>query len=301
MEQVHASKISSKVNNDSQAKVKVKKGSGIKALQYAVLIIVAIFMAFPIVWIFSNSLKTLNGISEFPPKLIPAQPQWQNYAEVLKNSNTLIYLRNSLILIIGNTVGTLVSSAVVAYPLARMKFKGVNTIFAIILATMMVPTVTTIIPQFLLFRQFGWLDTFLPLIIPSFFAYPYNVFLFRQFFKTIPKSIDESAMIDGCNRWQIFTKILVPISRPIFFTVGVLSAIYWWNELFTPLVFINSDNLKPLTLGALSSFQVHGATNLTAWNLQMAMAMIMAVPPMVLYLFANKFLVAGMKTSGLKD
>jgi multiple sugar transport system permease protein len=301
MEQVQASKLNSKVKNESNVKIKMKKGSGTKIVQYALLIIVAIFMAFPIIWIFSNSLKTLNGISEYPPRLIPTHPQWENYVEVLKNGNTLTYLRNSLILIIGNTVGTLISSAVVAYPLARMRFKGAGVIFAIILATMMVPTVTTIIPQFLLFRQFGWLDTFLPLIIPSFFAYPYNVFLFRQFFKTIPRSIDESAMIDGCNRWQIFTKILVPISKPIFITVGVLSAIYWWNELFTPLVFINSENLKPLTIGALSSFKVHGATNLTAWNLQMAMAMIMAIPPMVLYLFANKFLVAGMKTSGLKD
>jgi multiple sugar transport system permease protein len=301
MEQVRAYKLNTKINSKSQVNKKKKRGRGAKLFQYILLIIVAIFMAFPILWIFSNSLKTLIGISEYPPKFIPSNPQWVNYVEVLKNGNTLIYLRNSLILIIGNTVGTLISSAIVAYPLARMRFKGASIIFAIILATMMVPTVTTIIPQFLLFRSFGWLDTFLPLIIPSFFAYPYNVFLFRQFFKTIPKSIDESAMIDGCNRWQIFTKILVPISKPIFITVGVLSAIYWWNELFTPLVFINSENLKPLTIGVLSSFKVHGATNLTAWNLQMATAMIMAIPPMILYLFANKFIVAGMKTSGLKD
>ncbi|QGQ46477.1 carbohydrate ABC transporter permease [Metabacillus sediminilitoris] len=283
----------------SQTKNKQERSR--KILQYSILIIVAIFMMFPILWIFSNSLKTLNGISQYPPKLIPDNPQFQNYVEVIKNSNTLIYLKNSIILIVGNTIGTLLSSAIVAYPLARMNFKGVNAIFAIILATMMVPTVTTIIPQFLLFRQLGWLDSFLPLIIPSFFAYPYNVFLFRQFFKTIPKSIDESAMIDGCTRWQVFTKILVPISKPIFITVGVLSAVYWWNELFTPLIFIDSENLKPLTVGALTSFKVQGATNLTAWNLQMAMAMIMAIPPMILYLFASRFLVEGVKTSGLKD
>lgn len=272
-----------------------------KMIQYLILIVVAIFMIFPIFWIFSNSLKTLTGISKFPPEFLPSNPKFENYVEVLKNSNTLIYLRNTLILIIGNTVGTLISSSLVAYPLARMNFRGRNLIFAIILATMMVPTVTTIIPQFIIFREFGWLNSFLPLIVPSFFAYPYNVFLFRQFFLTIPKSLDESAMIDGCNRWQIFIKVLVPIAKPIFITVGVLSAIYWWNELFTPLIFIDSENLKPLTIGALSSFKVPGTTNMTAWNLQMAMAVIMAIPPMILYLVANKYLVEGIKTSGLKD
>lgn len=272
-----------------------------KMIQYLILIVVAIFMIFPIFWIFSNSLKTLTGISKFPPEFLPSNPKFENYVEVLKNSNTLIYLRNTLILIIGNTVGTLISSSLVAYPLARMNFRGRNLIFAIILATMMVPTVTTIIPQFIVFRELGWLDSFLPLIVPSFFAYPYNVFLFRQFFLTIPKSLDESAMIDGCNRWQIFIKVLVPIAKPIFITVGVLSAIYWWNELFTPLIFIESENLKPLTIGALSSFKVPGTTNMTAWNLQMAMAVIMAIPPMILYLVANKYLVEGIKTSGLKD
>lgn len=284
-----------------QAKLRLKNSKKIKTIQYIILIIVAVFMVFPILWILSSSLKTLTGISQFPPKLIPDHPQFQNYIDVLKSGNTLIYLRNTIILIVGNTVGTLISSSVVAYPLARIKFIGSKTMFAIILATMMVPTVTTIIPQFILFRSFGWLNSFLPLIVPSFFAYPYNVFLFRQFFKTIPKSIDESAMIDGCNRWQIFTKILIPISKPIFITIAVLSAVYWWNELFTPLIFINSDNLKPLTVGALSSFFVKGSTNLTAWNLQMAFAMIMAIPPMLLYLFASKYLGEGIKTSGLKD
>jgi len=278
-----------------------RKTNKTKIIQYSILIVVAIFMIFPIFWIFSNSFKTLTGISKFPPEFLPSNPKFENYVEVLKNSNTLIYLRNTLILIVGNIVGTLISSSIVAYPLARMNFKGRNFIFAIILATMMVPTVTTIIPQFIIFRKLGWLDSFLPLIVPGFFAAPYNVFLFRQFFLTIPKSLDESAMIDGCNKWQIFIKVLVPIAKPIFITVGVLSAIWWWNELLTPLIFIDSENLKPLTIGALSSFKVPGATNMNAWNLQMAMAVIMAIPPMILYLVANKYLVEGIKTSGLKD
>ncbi|WP_314066690.1 carbohydrate ABC transporter permease [uncultured Vagococcus sp.] len=282
--------------------MKVDKLEGyIKVFQYLLLIIVAIFMFFPIFWVFSNSLKTLNGISEYPPQIFPKNPQWGNYIEVFKQTNVLGYMKNSLILIVGNTLGTLLSSSLVAYPLARMEFKGKGTIFGLILATMMVPTVTLIIPQFILFRELGWLDSFLPMIVPSFFAYPYNVFLFRQFFKTIPKSIDEAAMIDGCSKFQIFTKIIVPLAKPTFITVGVLSTVFWWNELFAPLIFIDTDSLKPLTIGSLQSFTLQGGQNMTAWNLQMAFAVLMIVPPMILYMFANKYLVTGMKTSGMKD
>lgn len=280
--------------------MKKKKIKSSTIIQYVILIIVALIMFFPIYWIFSNSLKTLTGISEFPPKLFPSNPQWQNYIEVMKDGKTFTYFRNTLIILIGNTVGTLISSSVVAYPLARMEFKGKNAIFGVILATMMVPSVTLVIPQFILFRQFGWLDSFLPLIVPSFFAQPYNVFLFRQFFKTIPKSLDEAAELDGCNKIQLFTKVIVPVAKPIFITVGVLSAVFWWNELFTPLIFIDSENLKPLTVGALSSFTIQGTGNMTKWNLQMAFAMLMSIPPMILYMFASKHLVAGIKTSGEK-
>lgn len=270
-------------------------------IKYAILIIFALFMFFPILWIVSNSLKSLSGISEFPPRIIPNDPQWNNYIEVLKKPETIRYFGNSLILVVGNTIGTLISSSIVAYPLARMEFKGGKAIFGIILATMMVPSVTLIVPQFLLFKQFGWLDSFLPLIVPSFFAMPYNVFLFRQFFKTIPKSIDESAMLDGCSRFQVFTKVIAPLAKPIYITVGVLSAVFWWNELFQPLIFIDSENLKPLTVGALTSFSISGTGGMTQWNLQMAFATIMTLPPMILYMFASKHLVGGIKTSGLKD
>jgi len=278
-----------------------RQKASMKIIQYAILITVSIFMMFPIFWIFSNSIRTLNGISAWPPRLLPENPQWQNYIDVLLNSNALIYLRNTVTLMIGNTVGTLISSSIVAYPLARLNFKGKKLIFALILATMMVPTVTTIIPQFILFNYLGWLDSFKPMIIPSFFAFPYNVFLFRQFFMTIPKSLDEAAMMDGCNKWQIFIKVIVPIAKPIFITVTVLSSIFWWNELFTPLIFISSNYLRPLTIGVMQSFRVPGATNLTAWHLQMAMSMIMAIPPMILYMFGSKYLNEGIKATGSKE
>ena len=269
------------------------------AAEYCVLILIALVMLFPILWIASSSLKTTIDLSSYPPKLFPTHPVFSNYLRVFEGTNVLRYTLNTLVLIVGNTLGTLLSSPIVAYPLARMKFRGQHFIFMLIIATMMVPTTTVIIPQYLLFSRIGWLDSFLPLIVPSFFAYPYNVFLFRQFFKTIPASMDEAAMIDGCNRLKILTHILIPLSKPTFITIGVLCAVSWWNELFTPLIYINTDNLKPLTVGALTVFKTGGGF-ITEWNLTMAMSIVMIVPTILLYLFASKYIVTGIKTSGVK-
>ncbi|SIS75007.1 carbohydrate ABC transporter permease [Alicyclobacillus vulcanalis] len=265
--------------------------------KYVVAILIALIMFFPIIWIISNSLQTESGISSYPPQIIPKNPQFSNYAYILHSSNLLVYFRNTLILIIGNTLGTLISSSLVAYPLARMDFAGKKVIFVLVLATMMVPSTATIIPQFIFFSKIGWINSFLPLIVPAFFAYPYNVFLFRQFYRTIPAYIYEAAQLDGCNHWTFFSRIIVPLAKPIFITVGILSSIFWWNELFTPLIYINNDNLKPLSVGALSLFTTQYTTE---YNLEMAFSVFMIIPPILLYLFGQRYLVEGIKTSGGK-
>jgi len=272
-----------------------------KGLQYLLMLAVAVFMMFPIYWIFNNSLRTLPGISEFPPRFFPTYPQFINYLDVLRGSDALLNLRNTMILIIGNTTGTLISSSIVAYPLARMNFRGRKFVFALILSTMMVPAVTTIIPQFILFRELGWLDSLRPMIVPSFFAFPYNVFLFRQFFMSVPKSLDEAAMIDGCNRWQIFIKVIVPLAKPAFITITVLSSVHWWNELFLPIIYVQTPYWRPLTTGMLNGFRVQGNALLIQWNLMMTMAMLMTIPPMTLYLFASRYLTEGIKATGIKE
>ncbi|MBE3090615.1 MAG: carbohydrate ABC transporter permease [Actinobacteria bacterium] len=266
-------------------------------LQYILLIVVAIIMIFPILWIASSSLKSLIDISAYPPQLIPKEIHFENYVEAFTRGNIFVYLKNTLILIIGCTTGTLISSSIVAYPLARMNFAGKKIMFGLILATMMVPAIATIIPQYIMFSKFRWLNSFLPIIVPAFFAFPYNVFLFRQFYRTIPISIDEAALIDGCNRWDIFIKMIVPLSRPTFITIGVLSSVFWWNELFIPLIYIDSDRLKPLTVGALTTFK---NLFIQRWDLQMAMCVVMILPPMILYLFTQKYISEGIKSTGMK-
>ncbi len=267
-------------------------------IKYLILTMVAIIMAVPFIWTLSSSLKTLIGISAYPPVIFPEEPQWSNYIEVFVSTNVLTYFKNTMIVIVGNVLGTLISSAIVAYPLARMEFKGKNIVFALILATMMVPATTTIIPQYFIFSKIGWLNSLYPLFIPAFFAYPYNVFLIRQFYRSIPISLDEAAIIDGCGHFGILTKILMPLSKSVFITIGVLAAISWWNELFLPLIYIDSDHLKTLALGALTTFRQ--ASFVIEWQKTMAMSMVMILPPMLLYLLGNKYLVQGVKTTGLK-
>jgi len=269
-------------------------------IKYVVLIVVALVMLFPIYWIFVSSLKTLNEISSSPPTFWPPDPQWANYLVIFEKTNVGLYLRNSAIIVVVNTVFTLVSSSLVAYPLARLQFRGRSAIFGLILATMMVPAVAVIIPQYLLFREFGWLDSLLPLTIPALFAAPYNVFLFRQFFMTIPPSIDEAARLDGCNSFQIFFRIIVPLAKPVFITIAVLSAISWWNELFLPLIFINTDELQTITVGSTTAFVRVGGLGIREWHQQMAFAVLMAIPPMVIYMIASKYISGGIKTTGIK-
>ncbi|MGN1140302.1 MAG: carbohydrate ABC transporter permease [Oliverpabstia sp.] len=267
---------------------------------YIIKIIVAIIMFLPIIWIITGGFKTLNEFTT-SSSIIPQNFTLENFKYIFENSNIFLYTRNTVLLMFGTTVGTLLSSSLVAYPLARMDFKGKNLIFSIIIATMMVPNIALIIPQYIMFGKIGWLDSLLPMIVPAFFAYPYNVFLFRQYFRSIPKELDESATIDGCNKAQIFFKVLAPLSKPTYATIAVLSCVFWWNELTQPVFYINSDKWRTLTIALMTSYMyTSGNAFVINWPSIMAVATLMIIPPMLLYFFGNQFLVGGIKTTGLK-
>lgn len=278
-----------------------KKISAGTIIRVILMILVSIVILFPFFWILSNSLKTNIEISLFPPHLIPEDPQWGTFGLLLTDAFFWRCVLNTILLILGNTVGTLISSSVVAYPLARMNFKGKNFVFAMIVAMMMVPGITLITPQYMLFAKFGWLDTLMPMVVPAFFAHPYNTFLFRQFYRTIPIELDEAAEIDGCNRFMTLTKVILPLAKPIFVTIGILSSVFWWNELPQPLIYINSDEWMPLTVALMTRFKFFGlGPNTVTWNTLMAVAVLMILPPIILYLVASDQLVDGIKTSGIK-
>lgn len=280
-------------------RARIKK-SETKLLIYVVKIIVALIMFSPIIWVFSGSFKTLTEFTT-SSNIIPKSGTLENFRYIFMNSNYLLYLRNTVFLMAGTTIGTLISSSLVAYPLARMEFPGKNVIFALIIGTMMIPNIALIIPQYIMFGKIGWLDSLLPMIIPACFAYPYNVFLFRQYFRSIPKELDEAAIIDGCSKGGIFFKVLVPLTKPTFATIGVMSCVFWWNELTQPVFYINSDRWRTLTIALMTTFMyTSGNAFVINWPSIMAASALMIIPPMLLYLFGSKFLVEGIKTSGLK-
>lgn len=266
-------------------------------LTYFSWIIVVFILWLPIVTIICGSFKPLLEFSSYPPTIFPKTPTIQNYVAFKNVTYLRNYVLNTLILMFGNTIATLISSSIVAYPLAKMSFPGRGFWFGTILATMMVPSCVTIIPQYILFSKLGWLNTFWPILVPAWFAYPYNVFLFRQFYRTLPAALDEAAKIDGANDWQIFIKIIVPLSKPIFITIGILSSIFWWNEFFIPLVYLQTENLKPLSVGIFSFARTWF---LMRWDLVMAIATLMIVPPLLIFFIGRTYITEGIKMTGLK-
>ncbi len=278
---------------------KTKKRAS-RILVFMMKILVGIVMFSPIIWVITGSFKTLTEFTS-SSGIFPQKGTLENYKYIFYHSNYVLYVRNTVLLMAGTTAGTLISSSLVAYPLARMEFPGKNLIFSLIVGTMMIPNIALIVPQYIMFGKVGWLDSLLPMIVPAFFAYPYNVFLFRQFFRSIPKELDEAATMDGCSRIGIFFRVLIPLSKSTFTTIGVLSCVFWWNELTQPVFYINSDKWRTLTIALMTTFMyTSGNAFVINWPSIMAASTLMILPPMLLYLFGSRFLVEGIKTSGLK-
>ena len=266
---------------------------------YLLLTAGGIVMMVPFAWLVSSSLKSPQDIFVIPPEWIPADPRWENYKEVMSKLPFLTYLRNTLIITIGALVGQVASASVSAYSFARLRWPGRDVIFAIILATIMVPYTVTLIPTFILFKQFGWIDTFLPLIVPYWFGGgAFNIFLLRQFFRTIPMELDESARLDGASSWRIFVEIVLPLSKPAIAVVTVFGFLSHWNDFFGPLVYLNSEDHRTLALG-LTALQGL-AWGRDATHLVMAVSVIMIAPIIVLFFLAQRTFIEGIVLTGIK-
>ncbi len=194
-------------------------------------------------------------------------------------------------------VGTLLSSSIVAYGFARLRARGRDVLFMILLSTMMIPPQVTMIPVFALFKLLNWTDTFKPLIIPNFFGGAFFIFLLRQFYMTIPIELDDAAKIDGCSYLGIFSRIILPLTKPALATVAIFSFMWSWNDFMDPLIYLNSRDKLTLTL-ALNRFT--GMYGMTAWNLLMAASLVVALPCFVLFFFAQRYFIQGIVVTGLK-
>jgi multiple sugar transport system permease protein len=205
-------------------------------------------------------------------------------------------LRNTLLVALLNTIGTIFSSAFVAYGFSRFRFKGSNLLFGVLLATMMLPFQVTMIPLFLIFQRIGWLNTFYPLVVPAFFANPFFVFLLRQFFLTLPRELDDAARVDGANPLQIWWRIMLPLAYPALATVTVFSFLGSWNEFIMPLIYLTDQKLYTLSLG-LSVFK---SSFTTRWGYLMAASVTMTLPPLLLFFATQRFFVRGIALTGIK-
>ena len=235
----------------------MKLNKGTKAVIYVLLILVAVYFLFPFVYMFFSAFKTEAEINAIPPSLFPKKFLWSNFVNAWQSQEFGTFLKNSILVTIGTTVGQLLSCSLVAYGFARYEFKGKNVLFMILLSTMMIPWDVTMIPQYMEFKLFGWINTLKPLIVPSWFGSAYYIFLMRQFLMGVPKDYEEAARIDGANAFQIYSRIFMPILRPQLILVAVLNLLTVWNDYLGPLIFLQDRSKFTLALGLASFKGVH--------------------------------------------
>lgn len=254
----------------------------------------------PFYLMLSMSLKTPDEIAAniWAP---PHKLQWINYVHAWTIEGTPVnfgdFFRNTLVIATLTTIGTTLSSSLVAYGFARLRFPGRDRLFLLLLATMMLPSIVTLIPSYIGFRYVHWIDTLYPLIVPSFFAGAFNVFLLRQFFMTLPRELDEAARLDGASYLQIYWKVLMPQCKPALVTVALFAFIYAWKDLMAPLIFLNSPEHQTLELG-LRTFQTIRTTN---WELLMAGSVMVLIPLLIIFIVGQRYFIQGIVMSGLKD
>jgi multiple sugar transport system permease protein len=268
-------------------------------LIHTVLIACAITMLFPLLWLVSTSLKHPGKQFAFPPQLVPNPVYWQNYSELFTIAPMTRYLWNSFEISTLSTLGICLSSAIAGFAFARMRFRGREFLFLILLMTMMIPYQVTVIPTFVIMRWLGWIDTHAALIVPSFFGSAFSVFLLRQFYRTIPQDLMDAATIDGAGFIRIFWEIFVPLGMPALATVAVFNFLGSWNDLFGPLIFLNSQEQMTVTLG-LTYLRGRGGTGAGNWGIIMAGSLLGTIPMLVLYMMGQKYFVQGLARAGLK-
>lgn len=268
-----------------------------KGITYVLLIALSVLFMIPFVWLLSSSLKSNADIFAMPPKWIPDPIEFSNYIEVFHQVPFFRFLANTLMIAIPVLIANVFVSAMVGYAFARFRAPGKNGLFMLLLSTMMLPSQVTMIPLFIMFKEIGWVDTLLPMIVPVFFGgSALYVFLFRQYFATFTASLGEAARIDGAGYFKTFTHVYLPMSKPILITVGIFSFMGSWNDFMGPLIYLNDMNNYTLAIG-LNMFKTQYIQN---WNYTMAYNVMIVVPLIVLFFVAQKSFIQGIVITGTK-
>ncbi|AWB44605.1 carbohydrate ABC transporter permease [Paenibacillus sp. CAA11] len=259
-----------------------------KVISYFFLIIVGVLLASPFLYMVSIALASDATTVKSAFTFVPREFEWTNFTSIFTHNNLGVYLKNSVIITVFTIMGSVLSASVVSYGFARIKARGSRVLFIVLLSTMMIPGEVTMVPQFIIFRHLEWVNTFYPLIVPSFFAGAFNVFLIRQFVMGIPKSLDEAAMIDGMGHPGIYLKIIMPLTYPILAAIAIFSFSWNWGNFMGPLIYINDPNKMPLALGVQLMTTVGGG-QMPPWNLVMVASLFLTIPMVLVYLFGQRF------------
>jgi multiple sugar transport system permease protein len=266
------------------------------ALTHVVLIPVAAVFLLPFLWMLSTSLKSDAQLFAYPPEWIPNPFQWANYPRAVSYIPFFTYLKNTLIIAVLSMIGATISSSLVAYSLARIRWPGRQFLLILTIATLMLPFQVTLIPVFLVFKNLGMVGTLLPLILPHFFGVAYYIFLLRQFFASIPMELSEAARIDGASEFRIYWSIVMPLAKPALATVAIFQFIARWRDFLGPLIYLNNQNLYTLSLGLQQYSGEHGRE----WGLLMAASVLITLPVIIVFFFTQRTFVQGVTLTGIK-
>ncbi len=273
---------------------------------YGALFVYALLFLLPFYWMLNTSLKEPLRVFQIPPDWYPNPVVFRNYLDAWVNERTDIaaeipvynYAKNTVIITVNGVIATTFSSALIAYAFARMDFPGKQAMFLGVISTLMIPFTILMVPQFILWKNLNWLDTFLPLMVPYWFGSAWNVFLLRQFFMTIPLEYDESARIDGATHWTIFSRLIVPLSKPAMGAIGVLAFVYFWNDFLGPLIILSKPQNFTLTM-YLANFSV-AFVRTTPWHLYMAASLTIISPCLLLFFFSQRAFIQGITITDFK-
>lgn len=285
------------------ASMKTRKGY-VVALTHIVLVSLSVLFVLPLLWVISTSLKPIEETMKNPPVWVPSKLMFNNFPDAIRYGEKelgyipfLVYGRNTLLLTLLTVTGSVISNALVGYSFARLNWKGRDFFFAVTLSTMMIPFPVIMVPVFAMFKELGWIGTFRPLWIPSFFGSAFFIFLLRQFFRTIPMELSEAAKLDGCSEFRIFLDVIVPLAKPALATVGLFTFMGTWNDFMGPLIYLVDQNTFTLALGLQAYQSQHGGSQ---WNLLMAASLVVIAPVIIVFFFAQRTFIQGIATSGGK-
>jgi ABC-type glycerol-3-phosphate transport system permease component len=262
-----------------------------------------VIFGFPLFWTLMSSLKTPADLFAYPPVWVPSEPQWVNYyrVTVLPRIPVTTWAWNSTVIVVLGTVGTVITSSLVAYSLARFEYRGRNLLFIITLATLMIPAQVTLIPQFVLFHRLGWINTLNPLWVPLWFGGTgFAIFLMRQFFLSLPRDLDEAALIDGASYLRIFWSILLPLCKPVLATLSIIMIIDLWGDFLGPLIYLNSPEKFTVSVGLQFFNTVPDVGGEPMQHLLMAACILSMIPVITIFFLGQRFFVQGIVMSGIK-